>query len=72
MAPKIGSQYIIEIEDIYVSASADSIHQRLYKIKGTESLLLTEEEISRFAPLERYNLSMLSDVLQHFTTKKDN
>ena len=72
MAPKIGSQYIIEIEDIYVAANADSIPQRLYKIKGTESLLLTEEDISRFTSLERYNLSMLSDVLQHFTTKKDN
>ena len=71
MAPKIGSQYIIEIEEVYVSSTSDSKYPRLFKVKGTESLLLTEEEISRFTPVGSYNLSLLSDVLGHFTTKKD-
>lgn len=66
MIPKIGSRYIIEIEDIYKPYTIQDMEpQTQYKIKGVNSLLLTEEEISRLTPIETYNSSLLEAILKN-------
>ena len=66
MIPKVGSKYIIEIEDVCIPYTIqDTEPKKLYKIKGVESLILTEEELSRFTSIEAYNSSLLEAILKN-------
>lgn len=68
--PEIGSKYVIEIEEVYVTSSADGSPQRLYRMKGFNSLVFDEEGLNKLVPFEQYKIQLLTDVLEHFTKKK--
>lgn len=68
---KEGTKYVVEVEEIYVAAHANTEPQRLYRIKGFDSLVFTEEELEKLIPYERYKLEMITDVLKGITDHKE-
>lgn len=67
---KEGMKYVIEIEEIYVSAHADSKPERLYRIKGFNSLVFDEEGLKKLIPYERYKIETLTDVIKSVIDKE--
>ena len=68
--PEIGSKYVIEIEEVYVTSSTDGNPQRLYRMKGFNSLVFDEEGLKKLIPFEQYKLQLLTDIMGHFTKEK--
>lgn len=72
MSPKVGSKFILEVEEIYVSSSDDdSTPERLYRMKGFNSLVFDEDGIQKLTPIEEYKLNLLTDIMGHFTKNKE-
>ena len=67
---KEGTKYVVEVEEIYVAAHANTEPQRLYRIKGFDSLVFTEKELAKLVPYEQYKLEMLSDVIKGVVGKE--
>ena len=70
---KSGDKFIIEVEEVYVSAhDNDKQPQRLYRIKGFNSLVFDESGLDKLENLEHYKLHILTEMMKTFTTKRDN
>lgn len=67
---KEGMRYVIEIEEVYVSAHAGSKPERLYRVKGFNSLVFDEEGLKKLIPYERYKIETLTDVIKSVIDKE--
>lgn len=67
---KEGMRYVIEVEEIYVAAHVDSKPERLYRIKGFNSLVFDEEGLKKLIPYEKYKLETLTDVIKGVIEKE--
>jgi len=65
---RVGSKFIVEVEEIYVSSADDDLTpKRLYRMKGFNSLVFDDEGIEHLESIEEYKLKLLTEILGHFT-----
>ena len=65
--PKVGSKFIIEIEEVYNSNSDIELTPKtLYRIKGS-NLIIDKQTLAKLISLEEYNLQILTEIMSHFT-----
>jgi len=67
---KEGARYVIEIEEVYVSTHVGLKPERLYRVKGFNSLVFDEEGLKKLIPYERYKIETLTDVIKSVIDKE--
>lgn len=68
---EVGKKYVVEIEEIYVAVTPDATPQRLYRIRGFNSLVFDDAELKKLTPIEDYKLQLISEVLNGISNHKD-